>query len=432
MKKRMSKSIKKTVLDNGVRILTRKLPHVRSVSMGVWVNVGARDESAAENGLSHLIEHMLFKGTTNRSAYQLAKEFDAIGGHTNAFTSMENTCYHASVLDTHFETMVEILSDIFLNSKFDADELENERPVVLSEISMIEDNPEDYIHNLFEENYWGDHPLGRSVLGSRENVTGFDSKKIKKFFKKFYQPGQIIISAAGNVDHNRLVDLIAPAFSLIKTGEEPGKRITPLPQIHTSINYRDIEQVHICLCNKGLSITHPKRFASSLMNTILGGNMSSRLFQEIREKRGLAYSVYSFSSLNVDTGFLGVYTGVAPDKVDTAVELILNEWTRICDEEISATELSDSKEYSKGNLLLSSESTENHMARLAQNEIHFGRHIPLQETIENINSVTIEEVLGLANQLFKTDRPSLTALGPVKDDTGITDLINNFCSKGSV
>ncbi len=422
----MNKSVNKTVLDNGVRILTRKLPHVRSVSMGVWVNVGARDESISENGLSHCIEHMLFKGTTNRSAYQLAKQFDAIGGHTNAFTSMENTCYHASVLDTHFETMVEILSDIFLNSKFEADELENERPVILSEISMVEDNPEDYIHTLVEKNYWGDHPLGRSVLGSPENVKEFDSEKIKTFFKKFYQPEQIIISAAGNVDHDRLVALISPSFGSIEPGGEPAKRIIPEPQIHTSIVKRDIEQVHLCLCNKGLSITHPKRFVSSLMGTILGGNMSSRLFQEIREKRGLAYSVFSFSSMNVDSGFSGVYTGVAPDKVETAVELIFNEWNRICDEIISETELLDAKEYTKGNILLSSESTENHMARLAQNEIHFGNYIPLHETIEKINSVTIDEILFLANDLLKVDRPSFTALGPVKDKTGITNQINNF------
>lgn len=422
----MSKSVKKTVLDNGVRILTRKLPHVRSVSMGVWVNVGARDESIAENGLSHLIEHMLFKGTTNRSAYQLAKEFDAIGGHTNAFTSMENTCYHASVLDTHFETMVEILSDIFINSKFDADELENERPVILSEISMVEDNPEDYIHTLVEENYWGDHPLGRSVLGSRENVTGFDSEKVKQFFRKFYQPDQIIISAAGNVDHDRLVDLIAPTFGLIRPTGEIAKRNVPEAQIHTSIIQRDIEQVHLCLCNKGLSITHPQRFVSSLMGTILGGNMSSRLFQEIREKRGLAYSVFSFASMNVDAGFTGVYTGVAPDKVETAVELILNEWHRICVEKISENELSDAKEYTKGNILLSSESTENHMARLAQNEIHFGEYIPLHQTIEKINSVTIDDILTLANELYKVDRPSFTALGKVQNEGRISSLIDSF------
>ncbi len=427
-KKRMNKTVRKTVLDNGVRIVTGKLPHVRSVSMGVWVNVGARDEKTDENGLSHFIEHMLFKGTTNRSAYDLAKQFDAIGGHTNAFTSMENTCYHASVLDTHFEIMVDILSDIFLNSTFDLGELENERPVILSEISMLEDNPDDYVHILLERNYWGDHPLGKSVLGNRENVMSFDSERIKSFFKERYRPDQILISASGNVDHDRLVERIAPTFGLLTPGGKNRERTKPVLTTHTEIIQKSIEQVHVCLCNQGLSITHPQRFTSSLMNTILGGNMSSRLFQEIREKRGLAYSVYSFSSLNTDSGLTGVYTGVAPDKVTTAVELILNEWHRICDERISAGELSDAMEYTKGNILLSSESTENHMVRIAQNEIHFGRYVPISETIDKINSVTSEAIQDLANSLFKSESPSITALGPVNDDEKIIRLIESFNS----
>ena len=422
----MNKTVRKTVLDNGVRIVTGKLPHVRSVSMGVWVNVGARDESAAENGLSHFIEHMLFKGTTSRSAFELAKQFDAIGGHTNAFTSMENTCYHASVLDSHFEIMVDILSDIFLNSTFNEDELENERPVILSEISMMEDNPDDYIHVLLEKNYWGDHPLGKSVLGNPENVMAFDSETIKSFFKQRYQPDQIVISASGNVEHDRLVELIAPTFGLLQSDGRKRERTTPVPTIHTDIVDKSIEQVHVCLCNQGLSITHPERFTGSLMNTILGGNMSSRLFQEIREKRGLAYSVYSFSSLNTDTGLTGVYTGVAPDKVETAVELILNEWHRICDEKISADELSDAMEYTKGNILLSSESTENHMVRIAQNEIHFGRYVPIVETLDKINAVTCEGIQDLANKLFKSSRPSISTLGPFSDENTISRLIDSF------
>ncbi len=422
----MNKIVNKTVLDNGVRIVSGKIPHVRSVSMGVWVNVGARDENATENGLSHFIEHMLFKGTASRSAYQLAKQFDAIGGHTNAFTSMENTCYHASVLDTHFEIMVEILSDIFLNSTFDEDELENERPVILSEISMLEDNPEDYIHILLEKNYWGDHPLGRSVLGNRDNVKGFDSSSIKRFFKKLYQPDQIVISASGNVDHDRLVELLSPSFGKLKQSSDKIERLVPEPQIHSEWISRKSEQVHLCLCNKGLSITHPKRFTGSLMNTILGGNMSSRLFQEIREKRGLAYSVYSFSSLNVDSGLSGVYAGVAPDKLHITTELILKEWQRLCEEKISDSVLSDAKEYTKGNILLSSESTENHMVRIAQNEIHFGRYVPLSETLEKINAVTSEDVLSLAESLFKTNRPSLTALGPIKEKDNIEMMIDDF------
>jgi len=254
----------------------------------------------------------------------------------------------------------------------------------------------------------------------------FDSKTIKSFFKQRYQPDQIVISASGNVEHDRLVELIAPTFGLLQSDGRKRTRTKPVPTIHTDIVEKSIEQVHVCLCNQGLSITHPERFTGSLMNTILGGNMSSRLFQEIREKRGLAYSVYSFSSLNTDAGLTGVYTGVAPDKVETAVDLILNEWHRICDEKISVDELSDAMEYTKGNILLSSESTENHMVRIAQNEIHFGRYVPIVETLDKINAVTCEGIQDLANRLFKSSRPSISTLGPFSDENTISRLIDSF------
>ena len=223
----MTVSVNKTVLDNGIRILTKKIPHVRSVSMGVWVNVGARDETPSENGLSHFIEHMIFKGTEKRTSYQIAKEFDAIGGHFNAFTSMELTCYHARVMDTHLETMVEILSDIFLNSVFESQEIERERPVILQELSMVEDSPEEYIHTLLRNNFWKGNPLGRSILGSRENITNFDNRKIKEFFHRYYQPDRIVISVAGNVDHDKIVDSIGSAFQSVSPGDSLPDRITP-------------------------------------------------------------------------------------------------------------------------------------------------------------------------------------------------------------
>lgn len=422
----MGDIVKKSTLRNGVRVITKKLPYVRSVSMGVWVNVGARDERLHENGLSHFIEHMLFKGTSTRSAYQLAKEFDAIGGHTNAFTSMENTCYHARVLDIHLEAMVDMLSDIFLNSLFDPAEVENERPVILSEISMLEDSPEDFVHTLLEENYWRDHPLGRSILGSRENVLKFDADKIESFFNKSYQPCQTIISAAGNIDHDHLISLIGPAFEAIEAGKPTPERISPEAHTHTRFHTRELEQVHLCVGNKGLSITDPSRFSCSLMNTILGGNMSSRLFQEVREKRGLAYSIYSFSSLNVDSGLFGTYTGVAPENAHKATELILKEIDTLCQVTVEENELQDAKDYTKGNILLSSESTDNQMVRLAQNEIHFGRYIPVEETIENINKVTPDDIRILANRLFKESRPSLTVLGPVKNTESLESFMSTF------
>jgi predicted Zn-dependent peptidase len=267
--------------------------------MGVWVNVGARDENPAESGLSHFIEHMIFKGTRQRSAFQIAKEFDAIGGHTNAFTSMENTCYHAKVMDTHTDTMVEILSDIFLNSVFDPGEIEKERPVILQEIRMVDESPDEYVHLLSGKNFWGDNPLGRSILGSPENIIRFDADLMKTYF-----------SAAGNVEHTDIIDRVGPAFETIKPGNGIAERITPQSRSLVDLNHKDLEQVHICLGAPGLSITDPRRYAYSLLNTILGGNMSSRLFQEIREKRGLAYTVYSFITSHVDTGMFGIYLAV--------------------------------------------------------------------------------------------------------------------------
>ncbi len=260
--------VKKSTLKNGIRICTQKIPGVRSVSLGIWVDVGARDESVEENGLSHFIEHMIFKGTDKRSAFEIAKEFDAIGGHTNAFTTMENTCYHGKVMDTHVDTMVEILSDIFLNSQFDEKEVERERPVIFQEIGMVEDTPEDYIHLLASASFWDDEPLGRSILGTKENVLGFTADQIESFFRSHYQPDRIVISAAGNLDHDRIVDLIGPVFEKISQCNGLSERVAPPNKIQTQAYERDLEQVHVCVASEGISITNPRRYAFSLLNTI--------------------------------------------------------------------------------------------------------------------------------------------------------------------
>jgi predicted Zn-dependent peptidase len=419
----MKTPVNKTSLKNGVRILTKKMPYTRSVSMGVWVNVGSRDETHAENGLSHFIEHMIFKGTKKRTAYQIAKEFDAIGGQTNAFTTMETTCYHAKVMDTQVETMVDILSDIFLNSVFDAEEVERERPVISQEIGMVEDSPEEYVHVLAGKAYWNDNGLGQSILGTRENIIAFDSEMIKNFFHRNYQPERIIISAAGNLEHDRFLDLVGPAFESVLSGDGFPDRVTPKGRSLVEIHNRDLEQVQLCLVTKGLAITDPQRYAFSLMNTILGGNMSSRLFQEIRERRGLAYAVYSFISSFVDTGMFGAYMGVDPQKAKTAVELILKEIRKLGNIPVDADELNDAKEYTKGNLLLASESVDNQMVRLSQNEIHFGQHIPMKTIIEKIESVTKEEILELASNLFRTNHMALTLLGSAEDKKTFEDLL---------
>ena len=419
----MAHTVNKTVLNNGIRIVSKKMPHVHSVSMGVWVTAGARDESSSESGLSHFIEHMIFKGTEKRTAFQIAKEFDAIGGQTNAFTSAENTCYHAKVIDTRLETMVDILSDIFLNSVFDDKEVENERAVILQEIAMVEDSPDEYIHVLSGRNFWGDNSLGQSVLGTRENVAAFNAHTLKGFFHKFYQPERIVISVAGNLEHNCLVDLIGPVFGSIRPGNSFPERTTPKGNSRINLHQRKLEQVHICLGTKGLSITDPRRFTYSLMNTILGGNMSSRLFQEIREKRGLAYSVYSFISSYVDTGVFGAYAGVNPENVRESTELILKEIAKLKHIRVDPNELQDAKEHTKGSLMLASESNDNQMVRLAQNEIHFGRYIPLEEIDNNIQSVTQDDILDLAESLFQKTGFALTILGPVPHDNEFNDIL---------
>lgn len=412
----MDEPVAKSTLKNGIRIVTKNMPYTRSVSMGVWVNVGARDESALESGLSHFIEHMIFKGTQKRSAFQIAKEFDAIGGNTNAFTTMENTCYYARVIDSQTETMVDILSDIFVNSVFDPGEIDKERPVILQEIGMVEDSPDEYVHMLSGHNFWGENPLGRSILGTPENIARFDAQTLKNFFKRLYQPDRIIISAAGNIDHNRLVELVEPVFETIEPRDGFPQRKAPQGCAVVDLNHRSLEQMHICLSARGLSITDPRRYACSLLNTILGGNMSSRLFQEVRERRGLAYSVYSFISSHVDAGMFGFYMGIDPNRARETTRLVLDEIERIKNEPVESSELSGAREYTNGSLLLASESADNQMVRSAQNEIHFGEDIALQTIIDKVAAVTADEIRDLANELFDRQQMALTLLGPLDAD----------------
>ncbi|QTA78642.1 Peptidase, M16 family [Desulfonema limicola] len=418
--------VNKTILPNGVRILTQKIPHVRSISLGIWVNAGSRDESPAQSGLSHFIEHMIFKGTSRRSSYQIAKEFDSIGGHSNAFTAMENTCFHAKVIDSHMESMVDILSDIFLNSIFDPTELERERTVILQEIDMQEDSPEEYIHVLAEQSYWGDHPLGRPIIGPRENILSFDSSIVRDFFLGFYQPERIVISAAGNIEHNQLVDLMGQAFSLIKPGNSLSLRDKPEGKTGISITEKDLGQTHICLETPGISVVDSRRYAGSLMNTILGGNMSSRLFQEIRERRGLAYSVYSFMSSYTDTGLSGIYIGTHPDKAYECTDLILQELKKIRKIPVSEAELNDAREYTRSALLLASESVDSQMVRIAQNEIHLGHDLALEDIIKEIDLITTEHILSLAQELFSSPPVTLTLLGQVSDPGPYEDLLSTY------
>jgi len=414
----------KTDLDNGVKIITKQMPYVQSVTMGIWVNAGSRDETLSENGLSHLIEHLIFKGTEKRTAFQIAKEFDDIGGQTNAFTTMENTCFHAKVMDSHLETMVDVMSDIFLNSLFDEEEVLKERPVILQEIGMVEDSPDEYIHVLSGKHFWGNHPLGRSILGTPENILRFDVETIRQFFQHLYQPDRIIISASGNIDHQKFVDLMGPAFdSIQKCGNFPDRK-APVGNTTVHLHEKKLEQTHLCIGLNGLATGNPLRYGFSLMSTLLGGNMSSRLFQDIREKRGLAYTVYSFVSSHVDSGMFGAYAAVDPSRAAETAQLLVDHMQNLKDNRVQESELKGAKEYIKGNLLLSSESSENQMVRLAQNEMHFKRQVPLSEVVEKIDAVTTDDIQDIADMIFSNARASLTVLGQIKDKSAYENILN--------
>ena len=415
--------VNRAVLDNGVRIVSMAMPYIHSVAMGVWVHVGARDETIVESGLSHFIEHMIFKGTARRTAFDIAKEFDAIGGQTNAFTSMEHTCYHARVLASQVNTMVDILSDIFINSTFDQKEIERERPVILQEVGMVEDNPEELVHTMMGPAFWGDHPLGRSILGTPDNILRFDSRTIRRFFTHRYQPERIVIAVAGNVVHDELVRMVGPVFSTISSGPALSPRITPVGGSAITCKHRDLEQSHLCLGLGGIAVGDSRRFAASLLNIVLGGNMSSRLFQTIREERGLAYSIYSFLTSYTDTGLLGVYTAVAPDHAQICVDLILNQIRRLQSEPIPLETLKGAKDFVKGNLLMAEESPDNQMVRMAQNEFYFDRYVPMQAVIDGINAVGPEDIMALASDLWAGQQPTLAVLGPQVDQLDFVDQL---------
>lgn len=408
--------VKKSILDNGVRILSERLDHFRSVSFGIWIGVGSRDETAEENGISHFVEHMIFKGTGTRDSHQIAVELDAIGGLSNAFTSSEYTCFHSRVLDKHLPTLIGILSDIFLNSVFDPTELDREKQVILQEISMLEDTPDEQIHVLFSGNYWRNHPLGMSVLGTPVTVSAIRRDGIIGHMKRFYTPEQILLVAAGRLDHDELVRHLRPLFEGIQPSGRAPARTMPASCSGISSYPKDLEQVHVCLGGVGPTLASEYRFAGAVFNTILGGNMSSRLFQEIREKRGLAYSIYSFLASYIDTGLLGVYLATEPKNVNPALEIIQREIGRVQKGEISPSELEATKEHIIGSILLGGESTDSRMMRLAKNEYVYGRAVEYDEIIRIIEKVSLDQIVTVAQQAFQDDRISLVTLGPLERD----------------
>lgn len=407
----------KTVLRNGIRVLTEKIPYAHSVSTGIWVGVGSRDEEQDEAGITHFIEHMLFKGTHRRSALDIAKEFDSIGGFANAFTSKEHVCVHAKVLASHVPLVVDVLSDIFLNSVFEESEIEREQQVILQEIRMIEDTPDEYIHVLFQEMFWKDNPLGLPIYGSAEAVSAIDRAKVLRYLSRHFHPERIVISAAGNLDHDHFLELVGPPMEGLDHPIQPRQRVVPKSHHSVRIIPKDLELVHLCMGMRGNSQVDENRFACHLLNVVLGSSMSSRLFQEIREKRGLAYSVYSFSHSHVDTGMLGIYAGVSAENVRETLELIREQLSLLARELIPEAELNAAKEYLRGSMYLNAESTDSRMNRMAKNEFLFGRYVDFEEIEEKVRGVTARQVRDWFSEVYIPRELTLLLFGPVEMGT---------------
>jgi len=406
--------IQKSVLDNGIRVITEKIAGAHSVTVGFWVENGSRHEPQALNGISHFIEHMLFKGTERRSALAIAKEIDSVGGVLNAFTSREYSCYYAKVLARKLPLAVDLLSDVVLNSIFDLDEIEKERRVVLQEIHMLEDTPDDLVHDLFSQTFWQGHPLGRSIIGTAETVGALSRESLLAFMQERYCGNNIIVCAAGDLEHGQIVETISEAFQRVAAGNRQPLCTLPEYQHRISIVDKSLEQVHICLGTRALPQNHPNRFESYLLNAILGGSMSSRLFQKIREEKGLAYSIYSYLNCHSDAGALILYAGASPEDAAQVTALMLKELTRFRCEAVSDEELRFAREQLKGQLLLSMESTDNRMTRLAKNEIYLGRNPSIKEVLSGFDRVGAEDIQKLAEFIMRDDYLTLQLMGRVR------------------
>ncbi len=405
--------IVKTQLNNGIRVITERIPHAHSVSIGIWITNGSRHDRSELNGVAHFIEHLLFKGTARRSALDIAREIDSVGGVLNAFTCREYLCFYAKVLSDALPKAVDLLTDIFLNSSFDASEVEKERKVILQEIRMIKDSPDNYIHELFCQSFWKSHPLGMSIVGTEESVAGLTRDVLLETRHERFRADDIIICAAGNVRHEDLISLLARQFAEVPAGSYACSGAPPCYEKRLGILEKDLEQVHLCLGTRALPQDSPLRYAGYILNTILGGSISSRLFQEVREKQGLAYSVYSYVLSHSDTGTMVVYAGTKPEKLVDVIDIVLNELRTLKAEPVSSTEMNFAKEHLKGNLLLSLENNDNRMTKLAKNEIYFGRQVPIREILDGLQSVSSEDVVDLGRGLFQENCITLELLGKI-------------------
>ena len=407
--------IEKTVLENGLTIITEQMRHVRSASVGIWVRSGSRHEPAPLNGISHFIEHTLFKGTSKRSSREIAVESDAIGGHVDAFTSREVASYYVKVLDEHMPRAFDLLADLVTSPLFESGELDRERNVVLEEIKMVEDTPDDLVHEIFVANFWPDHPLGRSILGTADTLATFDHDSVTGFFRDVYTPRNLVVAGAGNIEHAKFVDMVSRYLSRLE--DRPAKLLTSAPPhaVPRIIINKDLEQVHLMLGTRCPSMVSEDRYSVHVLNVILGGGMSSRLFQTIREDHGLAYSVYSGVSGYTDAGYLSMYAATSPDQIGDLVKLSIEEFRKLKVESVSDAELQRAKDQLKVSIMLSLESTSARMSNLARQEIFFGREFTLDEILERINRVSTDDVQRMANEIFNGDDLAITAVGQLEN-----------------
>jgi predicted Zn-dependent peptidase len=409
-----TRNIRKTVLSNGLLVLTESMPHVRSVSMGAWVGTGSRDETIELNGMSHFVEHMVFKGTTSRSAQQIAREVDTIGGNLDAFTGKESVCFNIKVLDENVTPALDVLSDLVLHPTFTPEDLTREQGVILEEIKMDEDNPDYLVHETWTQNFWKGDALGRPILGTNETVSSFDQAKVFDFYRGKFTPRNMVFSAAGNLKHDAFVAQVERHFGeLAASGVDDSAQVkAPVPTPHITLKRKkSLEQVQICLGVPAPPVNHESRYGVYLLNTMLGGGMSSRLFQSIREEQGLAYSIYSEMNPFRDTGSLCVYAGTSVDKVEKMLQLTLREFRRLKEEPVSDGELKRAKDQLKSNIVLGMESSGSRMANLARQQMYFGRFFGVEEITREIEAVHPKEIQALALELFRSEAMALTLLG---------------------
>ncbi|PWN06743.1 insulinase family protein [Rhodohalobacter mucosus] len=405
--------VQKTVLPNGLKIVTERIDSVKSVSAGIWVKTGSRNESNDLAGVTHFLEHMLFKGTEHRSAYDIAQSMESVGGYLNAFTSTEYTCYFARCLDTQLNSALDVLSDMVRNSVFPEEELEKEKKVVLEEMKMYKDSPDDYVFELFSSRVFDNHPIGRPIIGFEETVSSFTRQDLFNYMAERYRPDNLLVAVAGHVDHDEVIELVEQKLDLnqaepTETHEQPLTPYTP----HSQEVTKAIEQTHMVMGRRALNYDHPDKYLLLLANTVLGGGMSSRLHQNIREKYGYCYAIGTFNQSYTDSGLFGIYVGTDKSYVDHVRELIGVEFERLQNEKVEEKELSEAKAQLKGKLLLSQENTSNRMTRLAKSELYFNRFVTLDELVENIDAVTADELTSFSAEFFDAEMYSETLLLP--------------------